>query len=370
MLDFTSALYLGLRHPSAALRPWECLTLGRPAVLREPSAAAQVANELAQLQGCEAAILLPSTLHLFWDLFGVLSEQRIVILVDSGTYPIARWGVERAVARGVPVECFLHHDSGELARRARHWVRQARRPVIVADGFCPACGQSAPVAEYAAIAAGCGGYLVLDDTQALGILGAAPLADAPFGIGGGGSLRWHGVRGPHIVVGVSLAKGFGVPLAALSGSASLIAQFREHSETRVHCSPPSVATLHAAQYALAVNRAQGDALRRRLEVLAARLRQRFADAGLIVLQGPVFPVQSFLSARGLDLARLYRGLLARGIRLLLTQVRGTPGIRLTALVTARHRNEEIDLAAQAIAAEAQASGVLISHRREASWIRN
>jgi 8-amino-7-oxononanoate synthase len=370
MLDFTSALYLGLRHPSAALRPWDCLTLGRPAALGEPSAAAQVAGELARLQGCETAMLLPSTLHLFWDLFGVLSEQRIAILVDAGTYPIARWGVERAAARGIPVECFLHHDSGELARRARHWARQGRRPVIVADGFCPACGQAAPVAAYAAIAAGCGGYLVLDDTQALGILGAAPLAYAPYGTGGGGSLRWHGVRGPHIVVGASLAKGFGVPVAALSGSAGLLAQFHEHSETRVHCSPPSVAVLHAAQHALAVNRTQGDALRRRLAALAARLRLRFADVGLIVPQGPVFPAQSFLSARGLDLVRLYRGLLARGIRLLLTQVCGTPGIRLTALVTARHSNEEIDLAAQAIAAEAQVGGVLISPHREASWIRN
>ena len=47
---------------------------------------------------------------------------------------------------------------------------------------------------------------MLDDTQAFGILGEGPLKSNPYGMGGGGSLRWHGVYGPHIIVGSSLAK--------------------------------------------------------------------------------------------------------------------------------------------------------------------
>ena len=49
----------------------------------------------------------------------------------------------------------------------------------------------------------------------------------PTASGGGGSLRWHGVFGPHVIVGSSLAKGFGAPLAALCGSRALIDRFRE-----------------------------------------------------------------------------------------------------------------------------------------------
>ena len=71
MLDFTSALYLGLRHPLGSSRPWAALSLGRPAALQPPPGAGALARELAALQGCEAATLLPSTLHLFWDLFGL-----------------------------------------------------------------------------------------------------------------------------------------------------------------------------------------------------------------------------------------------------------------------------------------------------------
>src|ERR687892_39659 len=100
MVDFTSALYLGLRHPSDSLGDWEALTLGRPSALREPPDAEAVASDLARLQGCEAGALLPSTLHAYWDLFAILGRGTVVILRDAGTYPIARWGAERAGAMG------------------------------------------------------------------------------------------------------------------------------------------------------------------------------------------------------------------------------------------------------------------------------
>jgi len=41
VLDFTSALYLGLRHPSGSLRPWARFTLGVPAALAAPPEAEQ-----------------------------------------------------------------------------------------------------------------------------------------------------------------------------------------------------------------------------------------------------------------------------------------------------------------------------------------
>lgn len=367
MPDFTSALYLGMRHPSGALPPWDMLTLGQPAALREPPVSAAVAEQLARLQGCEAALMLPSTLHLFRDLFGVLRRLggRIVILVDAGSYPIARWGTERAAVLGVPVARFGHHDPAALARQVAHWHRHGHRPVIVADGFCPACGRAAPVAAYAALARGHGGWLVLDDTQALGVLGTrdamhaeadaaangAPDAKAPLGRGGGGSLRWHGVQGPHLVVGASLAKAFGAPVAVLSGSAALVAQFRAHSDTQLHCSPPSVAVLQAARHALAVNAVRGDALRARLARLVARLRERLVRAGLVARGTALpFPVQSFTAASGVALQALYRGLLAQGIRVLLTRVCRMARPRLTVLLTARHSEHDIDLAARAIAA--------------------
>jgi 8-amino-7-oxononanoate synthase len=79
MLDFTSALYLGLCHPSGTLRPWAQLTTGRPAALQEPPGTEGVTESLVHLLGCAGATLGTSTLHIFWDVFQVLAMEPIGI---------------------------------------------------------------------------------------------------------------------------------------------------------------------------------------------------------------------------------------------------------------------------------------------------
>src|SRR5205823_5044354 len=110
----------------------------------------------------ERATLAPSTLHLFWDLFLVLAGNDTSIHVDREAYPIARWGIERAAARGVAVTSFAHRDPDALLRRVRMDPR--RRPIVVTDGFCPGCGP-APLRRYHEVITRYGGLLVIDDTQ-------------------------------------------------------------------------------------------------------------------------------------------------------------------------------------------------------------
>ncbi len=350
MPDFTSALYLGLRHPSAALGSWESLTLGRPAALRSPPGATAAAAELARLQGCEAAVLLPSTLHLFWDLFRVLChvDGAVTILRDAGTYPIVRWGTERVASMGVPVKTFPHHDVQALVRLVDAAATDRTTPIIVVDGYCQRCGNTAPLKAYADIARRCAGYLVIDDTQALGILGAAPRPDNRYGQGGGGSLRWHDIRGPHLIVGSSLAKGFGVPVAALAGSGELIERFNHDSETRVHCSPPSVANVRAVHHALQMNKACGDSLRRRLMALVQRLRQGLVRAGLRALTQLPFPVQNFSPRQGMPVQQLHERLANAGIASLLTPACAAMAAVLTLIITTRHTAADIEQTARVI----------------------
>jgi 8-amino-7-oxononanoate synthase len=337
MADFTRALYLGLRHPSAALGHWGALTLGLPAALSEPPGADAVAADLARLLGMPAATLLPSTLHLFWDLLRFLARDgRSALLVDAGAYPILHWATEGAAAVGARVRRFAHHDAAALASLARQVAGAGLRPVIVCDGYCTGCNRPAPLHEYARIARGCGGLLVLDDTQALGVLGRGPSNVCPYGHGGGGSLHWHGLAGSHIAVGASLAKGFGAPLAALSGSEGLIARFRRDSETRVHCSPPSVAAVRAARHALDAAAQWGEVWRARLLWLVRKLREALVRAGLAPVGDMPFPVQSFASRHGHNAGQMLRRLQAGGVRALLT--RGCQGLapRLSFIVTSRH----------------------------------
>jgi 8-amino-7-oxononanoate synthase len=346
MLDFTSALYLGLRHASWSLRPWAALSSGRPALLGEPPSAGAVAARLAALIGCESAHMLPSTLHLFWDLFGILGRERIAIHMDEGAYAIACWGVERAAGRGTPVRQFRHHAPDSLLLSVRQFAGKALRPVVLTDGFCPACGRFAPLADYLQIVRDHGGLMVLDDTQALGVLGHFPEAAAPYGEGGGGSLRHFGIEGPDILSGSSLAKGFGVPVAVLAGSRDRLDCFRKESATRLHCSPPSTAVLHAAASALDINAHHGDSLRFDLAQRVAGFRSRLRQLGFTP-RGSLFPVQTLEPTGGVEAAELHRRLLRLGVRSVL--LHGHGGGAIGFLITASHRPEEIGFATNLLA---------------------
>jgi 8-amino-7-oxononanoate synthase len=342
MFDFTSSLYLGLSHSSHSLRSWQQLTLGVPAALRTPPGAYRLESELATLQGCERVSLGTSTLHLFWDLFGVLSDQNYAIYFDQRTYPVARWGVERAYARGTPAVPFRHLDCQSLRLQISRNDWSGRRPLILTDGFCTACGRDAPLAEYLEVAQAADGLVVIDDTQAIGILGHSPNAALPYGKGGGGSLRWRAISSPRILMVNSLAKSFGVPMAMLAGSNGLVEKFEARSETRVHTSPPSVAALRAAERALAINRLWGDILRRRIRALVGYFRSHLQQIGWSSTGG-IFPVQGLLlqSARGAD--ALFEHLLKHGITTAPVKSENPrlPG-RISIILTARHRQSEID----------------------------
>ncbi|SEF80717.1 8-amino-7-oxononanoate synthase [Nitrosomonas ureae] len=341
MINFTSALYLGLHHPSQFLQPWQQLTLGVPAVLAEPPGAEEVAGKLAQLQGCEQGVLLPSTLHLFWDLFGMLHRQPAVLFLDEGAYAIARWGAEQFRAKGGDIYIFRHHDPEALLAQIKLHAQRKKYPVVIADGFCPVCGHAAPVGDYLEIVRRFGGLLVLDDTQALGILGESPAWHSPYGKGGGGMLRRGGNFGPDIVVGSSLAKGFGVPVAVLASSNKLVKRFKTTSDTRVHGSPPSIAVIHAAAHALKVNEFYGNVLRHRLAQRVAQFRKGLKAIGWDS-SGGWFPVQILRGIVGDAAVRMHQYLSREGVQTVLSRPRNNGEARLSFLITARHTIGEID----------------------------
>jgi 8-amino-7-oxononanoate synthase len=353
VIDFTSSLYLGMRHESAALAPWSSLTTGVPAALRPPPGAISVANYLARLQGCAQATLAASTLHLFGDLFGLLAQEPIAIYVDADAYPIAQWATTYAAARGAPVQHFPHRDTATL--QALVEARPARRPVVVADGLCVECGMVPPLAAYLQIIQPYDGLLVLDDTQALGLLGRDPGPKVPYGFGGGGVLQFSGLRSSAVILVCSLAKAFGVPLAVLSGSRQLVARFEATSPTRVHCSPPSIPHLRAAEHALELNRTVGDILRGRLAERVRFFRWQLRSVGLQATGGPL-PNQSLPALPVATAMALHRDLLAAGVRTaLLCGGSGTAQLRF--ILTARHQLEVIQQVVRILARLVQALAV-------------
>jgi 8-amino-7-oxononanoate synthase len=305
-----------------------------------------VAKELSVLLGCEAAVVTRSSLHAFWDFFGSLSGAESMVYFDSDVYASARWGIERAAARGVPVRSFRHLSAESFLASVAATPRGVR-PIVVTDGFCPACGMPAPLGVYQRAALERGGTVVVDDTQALGVLGGGPSRSAPYGRGGSGTIRHLGLRASGFVVVASLAKGFGAPLCVVASDARRITAHARKSETTVHSSPPSAADLRAARGALEVNRASGDRLRARLCDRVAALRSELGADGCA--SRGAFPIQSVRA--GAERPRdLHARLLRAGVRAVLHAPHSGGPPRVSLIVTAAHERGDVRRAARSIRA--------------------
>jgi 8-amino-7-oxononanoate synthase len=169
----------------------------------------------------------------------------------------------------------------------------------------------------------------------------------PYGSGGGGSLRANDLSCVSIVVVSSLAKGFGVPMAMIAGSAGHIARFETGSMTMINSSPPSFADLHAAQHALELNRKCGDALRRRLCALIRRFRRGLLAAG-ICPGNSLFPVQSLMLNRK-EAHSVHQSLARLGIQTVLHRPGCKHEATISFIITARHTSAAIDRTVEAIA---------------------
>ena len=314
MIDFTSALYLG-QHPLSVPFPQHLpVTTGKPAALYESCLHKDVAQAVARKQGMERGLLTPSTLHVFWDIVAVMARFG-AMLIDEAIYPVGRWGAMRAVLQGLPVASYPANDAEQLARLIHSYRQQHRIPWIITDGWNVAQGQPAPLGLYLELLKPCReGVLLVDDTQAFGILGQHPTSALPYGIGGGGSLPHLSLQSPKILTITSLAKGLGVPVAVLAGSANRIERYRRNSTVRVHTSPVSNLHAWAAWDALQNDQLTGDTLRNRLYQNVRLFKQTVRP---VTTTGGWFPVQKLTLPNATAVFSLYNQLRRQGIQSLL-----------------------------------------------------
>jgi 8-amino-7-oxononanoate synthase len=160
-------------------------------------------------------------------------------------------------------------------------------------------------------------------------------------------LPWCGIYGPDVLVVSSMAKAFGVPAAVLAGCKAKVREFEEKSETRVHCSPASIATIHAAEHALETNARCGDRIRLQLARLVGCFRQAMAAAGFRFLD-QLFPVQTLVSVPERHAAALHERLLRAQVSTVLHASHNRHGARISFLITAEHTLRDITRAVDAL----------------------
>ncbi len=345
MVDFTSSLYLGMKHSSAELSGWQQLTTGVPAALAESMQSKYVGNYIAHMQGFEKGITAPSTLHLYNDLYEFLARQKIIVFIDEKIYPVSKYGIEKLVIRNIPVYTFRHLDAGNLFMIVTKKLLKHTMPVVFTDGLCPQCGKLSPLRAYDSIIKPFNGKIFVDDTQALGILGKRKDAFV-YGYGGGGTIQWLDISRNNIATVTSLAKAFGVPLAVISGSKSFISAFEKNSKTRENSSPVSLAHLKAAENAIAINCKWGDKRRKKLLNNILLIRRELLNDQIKLSEG-LFPVQSMIDLHCDDTIHFFKKLNKSRLKTFLTRDHAEKPV-ITFIINYDHSASQIRLFANTI----------------------
>ncbi len=288
---------------------------------------------LARFLGAEAALVLPAGWLADAAAATALAPDCDGVLIDDRAHPSLE-AAARLADR--PVHRFAHFDAEDADR-----VRAAaglRAPLVLTDAVDLASGALAPLAALQRIAAGSGGWLLVDDAHAVGVLGER----------GRGALEEARVTTERVVATTVLSKALGTHGGCVSGTADLVARVRRQAPVFASATPlpPAVAAAGAAAVRLAEG---GDSLRARLRERARRLRARWTLLGLAPPRDavPWFSITGRAEGdlRALSLRLLEAGILAPHV----LYAGGPPGGFVRASVCALHEPGHVDALADALA---------------------
>jgi 8-amino-7-oxononanoate synthase len=314
LLDLASNDYLGLSaHPAV-------VAAAQAAAAREGVGAgasrlvcgsrpvhAQLEQALAVWLGRERVLLFPSGFQANLAAVGALADRHSLVLADRLVHHSLLTGVR---ACGAQLQRFRHNDLDhlEVLLSAARRRQPEQRLLVLAESLYSMEGTSPDRAALAALCAGHGAALLLDEAHALGVLGA------------GGRGLGHGEGAIALLCG-TFGKAFGSGGAFLAGDALVmewLLQFSGPFRYTTALAPPLAAGALAALRHLQAQELAGQPAGPALLERARRWRQALAAAGWPPPpgEGPILPLLVGDDQRALDLQqRLERaGLLAVAIR--------------------------------------------------------
>lgn len=297
-----------------------------PAWLARDRESVCLERALAKWLGAEDALLVRSTAHGLIDLMQLAEKRGDEVFVNPSSYVLTRLAARtlRRLPRTAAFDAPERRGQGSRAGRTRGGF-------VFCDGWSLR-GALPPLHDMAAKCERAGRLLVVDDTQALGVLGES-LSDSgcfQWGRHGTGTLGHLGVSSRCVITVGSLAKGFGVPLAVVAGPKRWIDALRSEGPLYRASSPPELPLVRAGAAALALNSTIGEQLRAQLQNVSGAFQ---AAARTVGVNGS--PVQSWYFRSLADARAMWSRLLDAGVWALLER-RRIRGGAITFLLTAAH----------------------------------
>jgi 8-amino-7-oxononanoate synthase len=303
--------------------------------------------DLAAFYGRQSCMVFSTGYQANLGMLSVLAGKDDHLLIDADSHASIYDGSRLSQAQ---VTRFRHNDPDDLYRRLRRLKDFPGSRLIVVEGIYSMFGDSAPLAEIAAVKREDGASLLVDEAHSLGVLGAH----------GRGLAEAAGVeQDVDFIVGTfskSLGSVGGYCVSDEAGFDILRVACRPYMFTA--SLPPSVvASVRAALQLLQ----EAPELRDRLRSNARQFYSRLQQAGFIL--GPqVSPIISVAMPDVPTAVAFWNMLLERGVYVNLTLPPATPDGRalLRSSLTAAHEPAQIEAAAAQFIATASVLGLTLN----------
>ncbi len=300
---------------------------------------------LADFYGRDHAMVFSTGYQANLGILSTLAGKDDHLIIDADSHASIYDGVRLGNAQ---VLRFRHNDPSDLYKRLKRLEGQPGAKVIVVEGIYSMLGDSAPLAEIAAVKRETGAYLLVDEAHSLGVLGET----------GRGLAEAAGVEDDvDFIVGT-----FSKSLGAVGGFC--VSNLPGFDILRVACRPymftASLPPSSIASTIEALNQLRDrPALRQRLLANARHLYGGLADLGFQI--GPeVSPIVSMVMPDQRTAVTFWNKLFDAGIYLNLSVPPATPNnlSLLRSSISAAHTKAQIDRAIGAIEAIGRELGVI------------
>ncbi len=294
-------------------------------------------RELSEFLGTEGTILFGSCFDANGGVFEALLGEEDAVISDALNHASIIDGIRLCKAKRFR---YANSDMAELEQCLRD-AKDARRRLIVTDGVFSMDGYIARLTEICDLAERYDALVMVDDSHAVGHLGAH----------GGGTPELTGVGSRVDLLSGTLGKALGGASGGyISGRAEIVDLLRQRARPYLFSNsvPPSV--VEAARAVLAML-TDSDELRSRLRANTALFRALLTEAGFDLLPGetPIVPV---MFGDAVVAAEFARRLLERGVYAVAFSYPVVPmgKARIRTQVSAAHSEADIRTAAAAFVA--------------------
>ncbi|MGW3684055.1 glycine C-acetyltransferase [Streptomyces prasinus] len=346
VLNFCANNYLGLAdHPEVlaaaheALDRWGYGMASVRFICGTQEVHKELEARLSAFLGQEDTILYSSCFDANGGVFETLLGAQDAVISDALNHASIIDGIRLSKARRFR---YANRDMADLERRLKEAAEGgARRTLIVTDGVFSMDGHVAPLAEICDLADRHGAMVMVDDSHAVGFVGA----------GGRGTPELHGVMDRVDILTGTLGKALGGASGGyVAARAEIVALLRQRS--RPYLFSNTLAPVIAAASLKVLDLLESaDDLRVRLGENTELFRRRMTEEGFDILPGdhPIAPVMIGEASRAGRLAEL---LLERGVYVIGFSYPVVPEgqARIRVQLSAAHSTEDVNRAVDAFVA--------------------